>query len=172
VSTEPSPDAEHRAYAPRSVSCVVLTVTDSRTPEADTSGQLIEQRLLAAGHEVVERQIVRDEPDAVRVLLEGAIERPEVDAAVVTGGTGVAPRDTTPEAVEPLLEKTLPGFGELFRMLSFQEVGAAALLSRALAGTAGRTVVFVLPGSRAAVGLAMDRLIVPELAHIVGQLRR
>ncbi len=172
MSREKSPASEHRAYAPRAVSCAVLTVSDSRTPESDTSGQLIEQQLLAAGHKVTERQVVPDEPDAVRAFLVGAIEHPEVDAAIVTGGSGVAPRDTTPEVVEPLLEKTLPGFGELFRMLSFQEVGPAALLSRAFAGTAGRTVVFVLPGSRAAVRLAMDRLIVPELAHIVGQLRR
>ena len=167
MSREESPASEHRAYAPRAVSCAVLTVSDSRTPESDTSGQLIEQQLLAAGHKVTERQVVPDEPDAVRAFLVGAIEHPEVDAAIVTGGSGVAPRDTTPEVVEPLLEKTLPGFGELFRMLSFQEVGPAAF-----AGTAGRTVVFVLPGSRAAVRLAMVRLIVPELAHIVGQLRR
>jgi molybdenum cofactor biosynthesis protein B len=154
------------------VSCVVLTVSDSRTLETDTSGKLIEERLLAAGHKVIERRIVPDESDAVREQLVRAVERPDVDAAIVTGGSGVARRDTTPEAVEPLLEKTLPGFGELFRMLSFQEVGAAAFLSRALAGTAGGTVVFVLPGSQAGVRLALDRLILPELTHIVGQLRR
>jgi molybdenum cofactor biosynthesis protein B len=154
------------------VSCVVLTVSDSRRLETDTGGKLIEERLLAAGHKVIERQIVPDESDAVREQLARAIERPDVDAAIVTGGSGVARRDTTPEAVEPLLEKRLPGFGELFRMLSFQEVGAAAFLSRALAGTAGGTVVFVLPGSQAGVRLAMDRLLLPELTHIVGQLRR
>jgi molybdenum cofactor biosynthesis protein B len=164
--------SEHRAYAPRSVSCLVLTVSDSRTPETDTGGKLVEESLVSGGHKVVGREIVRDDLDSVRECVAAAIERTDVDAVIVTGGSGVSPRDTTPEAVEPLLEKSLPGFGELFRALSFQEVGAAALLSRALGGTAGRTVLFVLPGSRGAVRLAMDRLILPELAHIVGQLRR
>ncbi len=164
--------AEHRSYAPQSVRCLVVTVSDSRTAETDTAGDLIDAGLRSAGHRVVARAIVRDEPGAVRDSVLGAIERPDVDAAIVTGGTGVSPRDTTPDTVEPLLERLLPGFGELFRWLSYEEVGAAALLSRSLAGTTGRTVVFVLPGAEAAVRLAMDRLILPELAHIVGQLRR
>jgi molybdenum cofactor biosynthesis protein B len=172
VSAEEAPHVEHKRQSPRVVSCVVLTVSDSRTPETDASGRLIEERLLGAGHKVLERRIVPDEPEAVRTFLRGAIERGEVDAAIVTGGSGVAPRDKTPEAVEPLLDRTLPGFGELFRVLSYEEVGAAAMLSRAVAGTAGRTVLFVLPGSRKAVELAMDRLILPELPHIVGQLSR
>ncbi|MEE8557450.1 MAG: MogA/MoaB family molybdenum cofactor biosynthesis protein [Myxococcota bacterium] len=166
------PPSQHRAYAPEAVQCAVLTVSDSRTADSDSAGDLIEDRLVAAGHKVVERSLLPDETDLVRAFCERAIDRADVDALIVTGGSGIAPRDTTPEAVAPLLEKPLPGFGELFRFLSFQEVGPAAMLSRAVAGTAARTVVFVLPGSRGAVQLALERLILPELGHLVGQLRR
>jgi molybdenum cofactor biosynthesis protein B len=164
--------SQHRSYAPESVRCSVLTVSDSRTVQSDSSGKAIQEALEAAGHVVAGRSIVRDEPDQIRTAVLGAIERADVDAAIVTGGTGVSPRDSTPDAVEPLLERRLDGFGELFRALSFEEIGAAAMLSRAVAGTAGRTVVFVTPGSSGAVRLAMQRLILPELGHIVGQLRR
>ncbi len=164
--------AQHRAYAPASVSCLVLTVSDTRTTDDDASGKLVAERLEAAGHRAVERAIVRDEREAIRAAVLRGIARADVDAVIATGGTGVSPRDCTPEAVEPLLDKVLHGFGELFRALSFQEIGAAALLSRALAGTAQRTAVFVVPGSSAAVRLALERLILPELAHLVGQLRR
>ena len=163
---------EHRAYAPDSVGCAVFTVSDSRTPETDSSGDLICQSLLAARHRALARAIVRDDVEAIREAVAGALQRDDVEAVIVTGGTGVSPRDVTPEAVEPLLDKVLAGFGELFRALSFEEIGAAAQLSRALAGTAGGTVVYVLPGSRAAVRLGLDKLILPELAHVVGQLRR
>ena len=164
--------AQHRAYAPRSVRCAVLTVSDSRTLADDTSGESIAAALGAAGHEIADRAIVRDDATAIAAAVRRGIERADVDAVIVTGGTGVSPRDVTPEAVLPLLDKLLHGFGELFRMLSFEEIGAAAVLSRALAGTAGRTAVYVLPGSRGAVKLGMERLILPELAHLVGQLRR
>jgi molybdenum cofactor biosynthesis protein B len=164
--------AQHRGYAPRSVGCLVLTVSDTRALDDDSSGKAIAEKLEGAGHVVVERRIVRDEPDAIRAAVLHGIARPEVDAVIATGGTGVSPRDSTPDVVEPLLEKVLHGFGELFRALSFQEIGAAAMLSRAVAGSAGRTAVFVTPGSSGAVRLALDRLILPELAHLVGQLRR
>jgi molybdenum cofactor biosynthesis protein B len=172
--SEPGPDApgQHRGYAPRSVRCAVLTVSDSRTPADDTSGDSIAEALRAAGHEVAERSIVRDETAAIAQAVRRGIEQTDVDAVIVTGGTGVSPRDVTPEAVLPLLDKVLHGFGELFRALSFEEIGAAAMLSRALAGTAGRTAIYVMPGSRGAVKLGMQRLILPELAHLVGQLRR
>ena len=150
----------------------MLTVSDSRTDETDAAGRLIEERLREAGHGVVERQILPDDPDKVRAWVLRAIDRPDVDAVILAGGTGLSPRDHTPEAVEPILEKVLPGFGELFRAFSFEEIGAAAMLSRALAGTVRETALFVLPGSTGAVRLAMDRLIVPELSHLVGQLRR
>jgi molybdenum cofactor biosynthesis protein B len=162
----------HRAYAPASVGCAVLTVSDSRTVADDSSGKLIAEYLAAAGHRALERAIVPDQSDAIRIAVLRALARSDIDAVIATGGTGVSPRDVTPEAVEPLLDKPLAGFGEIFRMLSFQEIGAAALLSRALAGTTAGKVVFVLPGSSGAVRLGMERLIVPELAHVVGQLRR
>lgn len=164
--------SEHRAQAPRSVQVCVLTVSDSRTLESDGSGKLIQEKLEAAGHRVVERGIVRDDPEAIRQEVLRAIARPDWEAVLITGGTGISSRDSTPEAVEPLLEKPLPGFGELFRALSFREVGSAAFLSRALAGTVRGTVIFVTPGSSAAVRLAMDELILPELPHLVGLLRK
>jgi molybdenum cofactor biosynthesis protein B len=147
-------------------------VSDTRTVETDTGGGLIAELLAAGGHPVVSRAIVRDEAEAIRGAALEALAAPEVRALIVTGGTGVAPRDVTPDAVEPLLERTLPGFGELFRMLSWQEVGSAALLSRALAGLRGGRVVFVLPGSRGAVRLAMERLILPELGHLAGEAQK
>lgn len=167
-----SAPSEHRAYAPDSVRCLVLTVSDSRTPETDTSGQAIQKGLESVGHSVVDRLIVPDEPDAIRENVLRAVTHPDIDAALVTGGTGVSPRDHTPDTLEPLFERTLLGFGELFRVLSFEEIGAAAMLSRAVAGVAGGTAIFVMPGSSGAVRLALERLILPELAHLVGQLRR
>ncbi len=170
--TAPDAPASHRAYAPRSVTAVVLTVSDSRAADTDTSGKLIEESLEAAGNRVRARAIVSDEPEAIRSELQHAIADEEIDCVLVSGGTGVAPRDQTVETIRPLLDKELPGFGELFRALSFEEVGPASMLSRALAGTAGRTAVFVMPGSTGAVRTALERLILPELAHLIGQLRR
>ncbi|MCP4004765.1 MAG: MogA/MoaB family molybdenum cofactor biosynthesis protein [bacterium] len=164
--------AEHRAYAPKVVACGVLTVSDTRTRETDASGKLIEEKLLEAGHRVAEREIVRDEADAIRSAVLHFARRSEIEAVIVTGGTGVSARDVTPDTLMPLFDKQLSGFGELFRALSFEEIGAAAVLSRAVAGTIGGSVVYVTPGSSGAVKTAMDQLILPELAHIVGQLRR
>ncbi len=164
--------AQHRAYAPESVAACVLTVSDSRTPDTDSSGDLIQELMEQAGHRIAVRAIVRDDPEAIRGELERAIADPELDCALVTGGTGVSPRDNTVGTALALLDKTLPGFGELFRMLSFEEIGPASMLSRALAGTSGSTAIFVMPGSRGAVHTAMTRLILPELPHLVGQLRR
>lgn len=148
----------------------MLTISDTRTPETDTSGDAIVHALQAAGHDVVGRQIVRDDPAAVR----GAVTTQARDAQVIvtTGGTGITARDSTFEAIDALLEKKLDGFGELFRMLSFEQIGSAAMLSRACAGTIGRTAVFSLPGSKEAVTLAMEKLIVPELGHVVRELGR
>lgn len=164
--------SSHRAYAPESLACAVLTISDSRTRADDRSGDLIQQQLEAAGHRVVEREIVRDEPAQVRAAVLRGIARRGVDAVLATGGTGVAPRDGSVEAVEPLLYKRLEGFGELFRTLSLDDIGPAAQLSRAVAGTAGTTAVFLMPGSSGAVRLALERLILPELPHVIGQLRR
>jgi len=164
--------AQHRVYAPKSIACAVLTVSDSRTVADDKSGKLIAELLGAAGHTVLVHQIVPDAAEAIRFAVLRALARADVDALIATGGTGVSPRDVTPDTLELLFEKRLAGFGELFRSLSYAEIGAAALLSRATAGTLSGRVVYVMPGSTGAVRLGMEKLILPELAHIVGQLRR
>jgi molybdenum cofactor biosynthesis protein B len=151
------------------VPCLVVTVSDTRTLETDTGGALVAEMLGKAGHTVAGREIVRDEPQEIAAAVRGALSREGVRAILVTGGTGVAPRDVTPETVEPLLERVIPGFGELFRMLSWDDVGSAAILSRALAGLAGGRVVFVLPGSRGALRLALEKLILPELGHLAAE---
>lgn len=164
--------AEHRAAAPRSIGCFVLTVSDTKTPETDTSGALIRERLAGAGHTVVRSAIVRDEPEEVARLVRQACGDPAIQAVVITGGTGITSRDSTYEAIEALLDKRLPGFGELFRMLSYREVGAAAMLSRAQLGVHARRIVVSLPGSPNGCRLALDELLVPELPHLVREVGR
>jgi molybdenum cofactor biosynthesis protein B len=159
----------HRRDAPAHVPTAVVTVSDTRTLETDAGGALVAELLSAAGHPVLSRAIVRDEPDEIRAGVEAALGQEGVRAVILTGGTGVAPRDVTPETVEPLLDRVIPGFGELFRVLSYEEIGAAALLSRALAGLRAGRVVFVLPGSRGALRLALEKLILPELGHLAGE---
>ena len=164
--------AEHKAQAPRAVRCVVCTVSDSKTPDTDTSGQVLRALLTGAGHEVVGYQVVRDEPSQVHAVIHAACTNPAVQAVLFTGGTGITSRDQTFEAIDALLEKRLPGFGELFRMLSYQEIGPAAMLSRAQAGVRAGRLVVSLPGSPAACRLALERLILPELGHLVRELGR
>jgi molybdenum cofactor biosynthesis protein B len=164
--------AEHRATAPQRLSCAVITVSDTRTLENDTGGQAVIERLEAAGHQVAVRQIIRDEPDSMRPLLSELCQRSDIDAVLMTGGTGLSSRDQTFETVSGLLTKALPGYGELFRMLSYQEIGAAAMLSRAVGGLIDNTVVLTMPGSPAAVRLAMEKVILPELGHLVREARR
>jgi molybdenum cofactor biosynthesis protein B len=158
---------QHRARGARSVACAILTVSDTRTPETDTSGAMARDLLVQAGHRVVAQAILPDEPERVRAQVREWLADASVEAVLVNGGTGVATRDTTYEAIAALLDKRLDGFGELFRMLSYEQIGAAAMLSRAVAGVAGGTVVASMPGSTAAVELAMTKLLVPELGHIV-----
>jgi len=162
----------HRGSAPDYVRVAILTISDTRTPETDTGGDTVDELLRDAGHEVLVRSIVRDEATSIRTELEGLLARSDVDAVITTGGTGISARDTTYEAVESMLEKKLDGFGEIFRMLSYEEIGAAAVLSRALAGVVGTKFIACLPGSRNAVRLAVDKLLVPELAHVVFELRK
>ncbi len=162
----------HRREAARAVATAVVTVSDTRTPETDTGGALVAELLVAAGHAVSRRRIVPDDADAIAEALRQGLDDPGTRAVIFTGGTGVAPRDVTPDAVAPLLEREVPGFGELFRMLSYAEIGSAALLSRALAGLVAGRAVFVLPGSRGAVRLAMERLVLPELGHLVAEAAR
>jgi len=160
----------HRKDAPTSVRCAVLTISDTRTQSTDASGDAIAQALTDEGHAVAKRAIVRDDPDAVRDLVRAAAN--EVAVIVTTGGTGITSRDSTYEAIVGLLDKRLDGFGELFRMLSYEQIGSAAMLSRACAGTIGSTAVFALPGAKRAVELAMEKLILPEIGHVVGELKR
>ena len=163
---------EHRAQAPDRVKCFVLTVSDTREEADDRGGALIKELLQAANHELVGYHVVRDEIDSIREAVVTARDgMSEADAIIVTGGSGVGTRDVSPEALQPLLTKELPGFGEVFRVLSFAEVGAATMLSRAFAGVSGRTLLFVLPGSTNAVRLAMEKLIIPELGHLVREVR-
>ena len=163
---------QHREAAPESVRVAVLTISDTRTRETDPGGDVVEETMRGAGYEVVAREIVRDEATSIRTTLVDLLARPDVDAVVTTGGTGISARDTTYEVVERMVEKRLDGFGELFRMLSYEEIGAAAILSRALAGAVGTKLVASLPGSRNAVRLGMEKLLVPEVAHIVFELRK
>jgi molybdopterin adenylyltransferase len=162
--------AIHRKDAPASVRCFVLTISDTRTEQNDTSGDAIATALTGAGHVVAGRKIVRDEPAVVSALVEKEAER--VQVVITTGGTGITSRDSTYEAVSGLLHKRMDGFGELFRMISYGEIGSAAMLTRACAGSIGTTAVFSLPGSEHAVRLAMERLILPEIGHVVRELNR
>ncbi|MEH2145202.1 MAG: molybdenum cofactor biosynthesis protein B [Nostoc sp.] len=152
------------------VTCAVVTVSDTRTLETDKSGQLIQQLLLQANHAVGAYTIIKDEPTQIQGQIESLAKSSNLDAVIFNGGTGIAPRDTTYDAIEKLLEKTLPGFGELFRFLSYQEIGSRAIASRAVAGVFQDKLIFSLPGSSNAVRLAMEKLIVPELTHLVNQV--
>jgi molybdenum cofactor biosynthesis protein B len=162
---------QHRAAGPASIPCVVLTISDTRTAETDASGDRIAADLEAAGHTILGRRIVKDDASAVTEAVRAQLGG-HARAIITTGGTGIAGRDQAADAVAALFEKHLDGFGELFRLLSYQDIGAAAMLSRACAGVARGKVIFVLPGSTGAVSLAMHKLILPELAHIVGELRK
>jgi molybdenum cofactor biosynthesis protein B len=171
--TDPaSTPREHKATAPTSIGCWVLTISDSKTPETDTSGTLIRELLTGAGHRVVGSDIVRDEPADVQRVIRDACANEAVRAVIMTGGTGITSRDSTFEAVEAMLDKRLPGFGELFRMLSYQEVGGAAMLSRAQMGIARGRIIVSLPGSPNACRLALEKLLLPELGHLVRELSR
>jgi molybdenum cofactor biosynthesis protein B len=149
----------------------IVTVSDSRTEATDTGGRKLRELVEAAGHRVIDARLVRDEIASIRQAAETALETESVDVILLTGGTGISTRDVTVEA-RPLFEKELPGFGEVFRMLSYAEVGSAAMLSRATAGTTRGRAVFVLPGSPAALGLAMSKLVIPEARHLLAQARR
>ncbi|MBD2208568.1 molybdenum cofactor biosynthesis protein MoaB [Nostoc linckia FACHB-104] len=164
--TKPHPDAPGIA-----LNCAVVTVSDTRSPETDKSGQLIQELLLAANHAIAAYKIIKDEPTQIQQQIEQLGQAANLDVVIFNGGTGIAPRDTTYDAIEKLLEKTLPGFGELFRFLSYQEIGSRAIASRTVAGVYQNKLIFSLPGSSNAVRLGMEKLIVPELVHLVSQVR-
>lgn len=162
---------EHKAKSVQTTSCFVITVSDTRDETTDRSGAAIKQQLTDTGHRVAGYRIVKDEPDQIAAVLKEATTSHETDVVILNGGTGIAPRDGTYEIVSRSLEKKLDGFGELFRYLSYQDIGSAAMISRAVAGTVGQKVVISLPGSTGAVQLAMEKLILPEIGHMVSQLQ-
>lgn len=153
------------------VHCAVITVSDTRTPDTDRSGQLAKHMLAEAGHQVNVYAIVKDEPTQIEAQVNQLSQRSDVDVLIFHGGTGIAPRDTTYDAIASLLEKQLPGFGELFRWLSYQDIGSRAMASRAIAGIYHAKLIFSLPGSTNAVRLGLEMLILPELVHLVSQLQ-
>lgn len=163
---------QHRCESPKTVRCAVVTISDTRTLENDRGGELIVQMLSAAGHQVSARHIVRDDPRDIEPLVRKLADPDATDTVLMTGGTGVAARDQTFETVSSLLTKSMPGYGELFRMLSYSDIGAAAMLSRAVGGVLNKVVVLTMPGSVAAVRLAMEKLIVPEIGHLVFEARK
>jgi len=163
---------QHRCESPKSVRVAVVTVSDTRTLETDRGGKLVMDLLTAGGHEVTERHIVRDDPREIEPLVRKLAYPAAVDAILITGGTGIADRDQTFETISGLLTKTMPGYGELFRMLSYDDIGPAAMLSRAVGGVLNGVVILTMPGSTAAVQLAMDKLIVPEIGHLVFEARK
>ncbi len=167
-----TPPEQHRKSAPKSVRCAVLTMSDSRTEETDDSGKLIKELLTNAGHEVVGYQIVKDDKRDIKDALKAFAKRDDVDAILTNGGTGISMRDSTYEVVEDFLDKTIDGFGELFRALSYQEIGSAAMMSRAIAGVGKGKVIISMPGSPGGVRLAMEKLVLPELGHLVGLVQR
>lgn len=164
----PTPHPDTNQFA---VTCAIITVSDTRTEDTDRSGQTIQSLLTQAGHQIGSYQIVKDEPDRIQAQL-AQLGQSRLEAVILNGGTGIAPRDTTYDAIERLLEKPLPGFGELFRWLSYQEIGSRAIASRAIAGVFQQKLIFSLPGSTNAVTLAMNALILPELRHLVKQMRQ
>ena len=163
---------EHRADAPASLNLAVLTVSDTRTVETDTSGSRVVELATASGHRIAHRDLVPDEPERIRMMIQSFLKTLELDAILITGGTGVSTRDQTFETVSTLLTRPIPGYGELFRMLSYAEIGPACMLSRAVGGLIGKVAIFVMPGSRAAVELAMIKVILPELPHLVREARK
>lgn len=164
--------SEHKAQAQKKICCAVITCSDSRTHDSDMSGKTIMQLLEREEHLVDNYQIVKDEPSLIRSTLEDILQLPTMQAVIITGGTGISKRDSTYETIISLLEKRLDGFGELFRVLSYEQIGSAAIMSRATAGIARGKVVFSIPGSQKAVSLAMEKLILPELPHIVSEINR
>jgi molybdenum cofactor biosynthesis protein B len=166
MSPIPHPDA-----SPIEMTCAVITVSDTRTVETDASGREIQSALTRSGYVIGLYRIVADDPPQIQSLLREIGDRGDIDALILNGGTGIAPRDTTYDALVPLLEKTLPGFGELFRYLSYSDIGSRAIASRAIAGTYRGLLVFSLPGSTNAVQLALEKLILPEIDHLVRQMK-
>ena len=163
---------EHKSHAPGSIGCMVITCSDSRTPKTDSSGQRIMHMLKDAGHAVVAYHLVKDEPSKIKAKVKAALSDKKIQAIIINGGTGISKRDSTFETVDAMLEKRLVGFGEIFRYLTYQDIGSPAIMSRATAGIIKGRVLFSTPGSENAVRLAMEKLILPELGHLVKELTK
>ena len=163
---------EHKHHAPKTIGCMVITCSDTRTPDQDTSGQLIQKLLKDQGHSVAAYHLVKDEPAQIKSRISEGLDNDAVQAIIINGGTGISRRDSTFEAVDAMLEKRLDGFGEVFRYLTYQEIGSPAIMSRATAGIIKGRVLFSTPGSENAVRLAMEKLILPELGHLVKELTK
>jgi molybdenum cofactor biosynthesis protein B len=163
---------EHKKEAPQSVNCALVTVSDSRTEETDESGKLLKQKLTEGGHKLVSYTLLKNDSEAVRQTIEELLDEEEVQVIITGGGTGVSHRDITVETVSALLEKKLDGFGELFRSLSYQEIGTASIMSRSIAGVARGKVIICIPGSLGATRLAAEKIIVPEIGHMVREASR
>ncbi len=171
MSTAPS-HKEHKSHTPKTIGCMVVTCSDTRTPDTDTSGQLIQKLLKDKGHHIAAYYLVKDEPSEIRARIAEGITNESVQAIIINGGTGISRRDSTFEAVDAMLEKRLDGFGEVFRYLTFQDIGSPAIMSRATAGIIKGRILFSTPGSENAVRLAMEKLILPELGHLVNELTK
>ena len=163
---------EHKHNAPRSVSCAVLTISDSRTEQDDDSGKIIKQKLSENGHQVVSYAVLKDEAVSIKNKIDELLRQEELQVIITNGGTGVSHRDVTIETIYPILEKKLDGFGEIFRFLTYQEIGTPSIMSRAIGGVAGGKVILCLPGSPGAAKLAMDKIILPEIGHMVREATR
>lgn len=163
---------EHKKKAPQSVNCAVLTISDSRTERDDESGKLIKQKLTENGHRVISYSILKNDKDSIENEIHELVRQKELQVIITSGGTGASHRDITVETISMILEKKLDGFGELFRFLSYQEIGTSSIMSRAVAGVAGGKVILCLPGSSGAANLAMDKIILPEIGHMVREATR
>jgi molybdenum cofactor biosynthesis protein B len=167
MTTTPHPDLNFLK-----INCAVITISDTRTEETDHSGQIIRELLENAGHQIMVSQIIKDDPKQIEAKVQELVTNSQLDTLILNGGTGIANRDRTYDAIEGLLEKILPGFGELFRFLSYQEIGSRAIASRAIAGVYQQKLIFSLPGASNAVKLGLEKLILPELNHLIKQLRK
>jgi molybdenum cofactor biosynthesis protein B len=163
---------EHKDQAPKSISCAVITISDSRTEATDESGHLLRETMIKAGHRVLSYVLLKNDAEVIGRTVRDLLTQPDLQVIITTGGTGASHRDVTVETLAPLLHKTLDGFGELFRFLTYQEIGTTSIMSRAMAGVAHGKIVISLPGSLGAVTLAVDRIIVPEIGHMVREASR